>query len=145
MRSALGGRQLIRLRIVRLQGEYKAQSSSCSFASLYLNLFFITSLTTCYLIYHYELWTATQWAPFPHTCFSEGTRKLDAMRLPLVSPHHPKRKWRQKNYTQWPNRRLLSEALQMHLSELNTYELCTEVLRRLYCNRGRQEGGSGNT
>lgn len=32
-----------------------------------------------------------------------------------------------ENYTRGPNRSLLSKALQMHLSELNTYELCTEV------------------
>lgn len=32
-----------------------------------------------------------------------------------------------ENYTQRPNRSLLSKALHMHLSELNTYELCTGV------------------
>lgn len=32
-----------------------------------------------------------------------------------------------ENYTQRPNRSLPSEASQMHLSELNTYELCTGV------------------
>lgn len=33
----------------------------------------------------------------------------------------------EENCTQWPNRSLPSKALQMHLSELNSYELCTQV------------------
>lgn len=32
-----------------------------------------------------------------------------------------------ENYTRRPNRSLLSKALHMHLSELNAYELCTDV------------------
>lgn len=48
-----------------------------------------------------------------------------------------------ENYTQRPNRSLLSKASQMHLSELNTYELCTGVGDDSSVTGADREGGVG--
>ncbi len=97
----------------------------------YFNLFSI-SFSPLLSRSHYELYTvccsAAERAPFPHRWLFWGAGKLDAtvlifffFLLAMAGAEVG------ENYTRRPNRSLLSKALQMHLSELNTYELCTGV------------------
>lgn len=48
-----------------------------------------------------------------------------------------------ENYTRRRNRSLLSKALQMHLSELNTYELCRGLGDDSTVTGADREGGGG--
>lgn len=88
---------------------------------------------------HYELYTVccsgAERAPFPHRWLFWGAGKLDATVLifffSFFSFSFSSQRWRGQTLgritPQRPNRSLLSKASQMHLSELNTYELCTGV------------------
>lgn len=106
---------------------------SCYFASFasYFNLFSISlsCCPLCYLAFHYELYTeccsAAERAPFPHRWLFgelENWMLLSCFFLLAIVGAEVV-----ENYIQRPNRSLLSKALHMHLSELNTYELCTGV------------------
>lgn len=80
---------------------------------------------------HYELYTvccsAVERAPFPHRWLFWGAGKLDAIVLLFLFLLGMVGADVVENYTRRPNRSFLSKALHMHLSELNTYELCTGV------------------
>lgn len=91
--------------------------------------FFNFSLTLPPL--HYELCTAccsaAERAPFPHRWLFWEAGKLDATVLLFFFLLRVVGAEVVENYTQRPNRSLLSKALHTHLSELNAYELCTGV------------------
>lgn len=98
--------------------------------SIFFLSFFFISLShclSCHLVSHYELYTvccsAVERLHFHIDGFFGELENWMLLSIFLVMADAEV----EENCTQWPNRSLPSKALQMHLSELNSYELCTQV------------------